>query len=157
MNLIPKYLLFALLLVGCAGRTCAQVAVTRATAGTLTLESALRRSLRHNPEVAKLDATLADKLGRAIEAEVKLNPEFKVTGGRTSEREGVGGEFEFEIEQPLRPSDFGLRNTYAAALRVAANIEQQADVLRVLNATAITYYRAWSLQERGALLGRARG
>jgi cobalt-zinc-cadmium efflux system outer membrane protein len=116
----------------------------------------MRRSLRHNPEIARLDAALADKLARAIETEVKLNPAFKITAGRTSEREGVGTALEFEIEQPLRPSDFGLRRTYAEALRAAANLEQQADVLRVLNSTAVTYYRAWALQERAALLGGAR-
>jgi cobalt-zinc-cadmium efflux system outer membrane protein len=156
MNLIPKYLLLALLIVGCSPRVLAQVAVERSSARTLALDEALRRSLRYNPEIAKLDATLADKLGRAIEAEVKLNPSFKVGGGYVSEEAGKGGAFEFEIEQPLRPSDFGLRKTYAAALRAAANLEQKADVLRVLNEVALIYYRAWALQERAALLGNAR-
>jgi hypothetical protein len=91
-------------------------------------------------------------LGRAIEAQLKLNPAFKVTAGRASDEDGVGSEFGLEVEQPFRPSDFGLRKTYAAALRVAANLEQQADVLRVLNGTAVTFYRAWSLQERADLL-----
>ena len=157
MNQISKVLLLALLVAGSGGGAFAQVAVAPPRAGTLSLEEALRRSLLFNPEIARLDAALADKLGRAIEAEVKLNPSFKVTAARTSEREGAGSEFELELEQPLRPSDFGLRKTYATALRAAANLEQQADVLRVLNATAMVYYRAWSLQERGALLTRARG
>lgn len=138
----------------------AQVALAPAnerSGSSIGLEEVLGRSLRHNPEMARLDAALADKLARAIEAEVKLNPNFKVTGGRTSESEGVGSALEFEIEQPLRPSDFGLRRVYAEALRVAANLEQKADVLRVLNATALAYYRAWALQERAALLGDARG
>lgn len=154
-----KLLLSLSLLCSWHGRAAAQVAITSSSRGsgaTLTLEQALQRSLRHNPEIAQLDAALADKLGRAIETEVKLNPEFKVTGGYTSEREGDGAEVELELEQPLRPSDFGLRKTYASALRVAANLEQQADVLRVLNNTALTYYRAWALQERAALLGSAR-
>lgn len=157
-----KLPLIALLLAASHTRGVAQVAVAplgeadRASGRTVSLEEALRRSLRHNPEIARLDASLAEKLGRAIEAEVKLNPGFKITGGRTSEREGVGSALEFEVEQPLRPSDFGLRRTYAEALRVAANLEQQADVLRVLNGTAVTYYRAWSLQERAGLLGSAR-
>ena len=153
-------LLMTLALLVCASRhAAAQVAVTSSARGgdaTLTLEQALQRSLRHSPEIAQLDATLADKLGRAVEAEVKLNPQFKITGGYTSEDEGDGGEVEFELEQPLRPSDFGLRKTYASALRVAANLEQQADVLRVLNSTALVYYRAWALQERAALLAGAR-
>lgn len=160
MNRTIKLLLIAMVLAGWQAHGLAQVAVApltdRETAGSLTLEETVRRSLRHNPEIARLDAALADKLGRAIRTEVKLNPTFKVTGGRTSDRDGVGSAFEFEIEQPFRPSDFGLRKTYAAALRAAANLEQQADVLRVLNATAITYYRAWSLQERAALLAGAR-
>lgn len=154
-----KLLLILLLLCSLQVRASAQVAVTsssRRGAATLTLDEALRRSLRHNPEIAQLGAGLADKLARAIEAEVKLNPEFKVTGGYTSETDGDGGEVELELEQPLRPSDFGLRKTYASALRVAANLEQQADVLRVLNNTALVYYRAWALQERGALLAGAR-
>ncbi len=148
-----------LLLFAPSHRARAQVPppTSPARAGQLTLNEVLQRSLRFNPEIAKLDATLADKLGRASEAEVKLNPTFKVTAGRTSERGAVGTELELETEQPLRPSDFGLRKTYATALRAAANLEQQADVLRVLNATANVYYRAWALQEHGALLTRARG
>lgn len=160
MNRTIRLLAIALLLAGWREHVLAQVAVApsadRDPAGSLSLEETVRRSLRFNPEIARLDAALADKLGRAIETEVKLNPTFKVTGGRTSEREGVGSAFEFEIEQPFRASDFGLRKTYAAALRVTADLEQQADVLRVLNATAITFYRAWSLQERMALLVGAR-
>ena len=153
-------LLLVSLLGGWYEHAAAQAAVTsssRSGGASLTLEQAVQRSLRHNPEIAKLDAALADKLGRAIDAEVKLNPTFKFTAARTSEREGVGSEFELELEQPLRPSDFGLRTTYAAALRAAASVEQQVDVLRVLNATAVLYYRTWALQERAALLGGARG
>jgi len=157
---IFKLLLTVLLLASWQLRAAAQVAVagsTGSTAGvTLTLESALQRSLKYNPEIARLDSALADKLGRSIEAKVKLNPSFKVGGGYTSEVAGNGGAFELEVEQPLRPSDFGLRKTYAAALRAAANLEQKADVLRVLNGTALLYYRAWALQERAALLGGAR-
>lgn len=160
MNRTIRLLLIALVLAGGPAHALAQVAVAPSTdsdtGGSLTLEETVRRSLRHNPEIARLDAVLADKLGRAIQTEVKLNPAFKVTGGSTSERDGAGSAFEFEIEQPFRPSDFGLRKTYAAALRAAANLEQQADLLRVLNSTAITYYRTWSFQERAALLAEAR-
>jgi outer membrane protein TolC len=160
MNRTTNLLLIVLVLAGWQGRSQGQVAVAPLTegdtAGSLTLEEAVRRSLRYNPEIARLDAALAEKLGRAIQTEVKLNPAFKVTGGYESDRDGAGGAFEFEIEQPFRPSDFGLRKTYAAALRSAANLEQQADVLRVLNATAVIYYRAWSWQERAALLAGAR-
>jgi len=160
MNRTIKLLLIATVLAGWQAHGLAQVAVEPLTdhdaTGSLNLEEAVRRSLRYNPEIARLDAVLTDKLGRAIQTEVKLNPAFKVTGGYASERDGAGGAFEFEIEQPFRPSDFGLRKTYAAALHLAANLEQQADVLRVLNATAVIYYRAWSWQERAALLAGAR-
>ncbi len=157
MSLFSKFLLFVLLVISCDRPAPAQAAVEPQVVESLSLDDVVRRSLRYNPEVAKLGAQLAEKLGRAVQTEVKLNPAFKVTGGRTSDREGVGTALEFEIEQPLRPSDFGLRRTYAEALRVAATLEQQADVLRVLNATAVTYYRAWAMQERAALLGGARG
>ncbi len=157
-----KLLLLALLLAAWCAPAVGQVAVappaereTRAQPN-VTLEETLRRSLRYNPEIAKLDATLADKLGRAIEAEVKLNPTFKVGGGYASNASETGGGVDAEIEQPLRPSDFGLRKTYAVALRAAANLEQKVDVLRILNATALIYYRAWALQERAALLTGAR-
>jgi outer membrane protein TolC len=153
-----KLLLLSMLVVGWPFLVRAQPnpAAERASATALTLDEALRRSLRWNPEIARLDAALADKLGRAIEAEVKMNPTLKAGVGYISEEAGTGGAFELEMEQPLRPSDFGLRKTYAAALRAAANLEQKADVLRVLNSTALIYYRAWALQERAALLGGAR-
>ena len=129
---------------------------TVASSSTLTLDEALRRSLEFNPEIARVGASFADKLGTAIEAEVKLNPGFKLTAARTSEDGGVGSFFEAEAEQPFRPSDFGLRKTYGVALRAAADLEQKADVLRVLNETAVLYYRTWALQERIALLSSAR-
>ena len=155
MTQILKLLLVISLLAGWSWHAAAQVE-SRTAVVSLTLEDALRRSLRYNPEVAKLDAALADKLGRAIEAEMKFNPTFKAGVGYASEEAGNGGAFELEVEQPLRPSDFGLRKTYAVALRAAANLEQKADVLRVLNSTALIYYRAWALQERATLLGGAR-
>lgn len=160
MNSTIRLLLIALVLAGWQAHGLAQVAVApltgRDSTRSLTLDEALRRSLQSNPEFAKLDAALADKLGRAIEVEVKLNPTFKVGAGYASKKSEDGGAFEAEAEQPLRPSDFGLRKTYAIALRAAANLEQKADVLRVLNSTAVIYYRAWALQERAALLGGAR-
>ncbi|MFN2508101.1 MAG: TolC family protein [Chthoniobacterales bacterium] len=122
----------------------------------LTLEEALRRSLQFNPEIAKVDASLADKIAAAMEAEVKANPAFKLTGAGTSQRGGDGAFAEIELEQPLRPSDFGLRKAYAIALRAAANLEQQAEVLRLLNQTAVLFYRLWAWQERAALLTGAR-
>ena len=119
----------------------------------LTLEEAIQLSLRWNPEIAKLDAVLADKLGRAVEAEVKLNPAFKITTAGAEVDSAAG---EVEIEQPLRPSDFGLRRMYAVALRAATNLEQQAEVLRLLNETALIYYRAWAWEQRSTLLEGAR-
>ncbi len=159
MSRVLRLLLVISLLGGGQARAPAQPAVTRRVADNarvLTLDEALRRSLQFNPEIAKLGASLAEKLGRAIETEVKINPLFKVTEARTSESSGDGNFVELEVEQPLRPSDFGLRKTYAVALRAAANLEQQADVLRVLNETAVLYYRLWALQERAALLDGAR-
>ena len=125
-------------------------------AGTLTFNEALRLALEYNPEIGRLEAGLAERLAAAIEAETKMNPHFKITAGPTSEGGDTGASLEPEAEQPWRPSDFGLRRTYAVALRAAANLNQQADLLRVLNQTAALYYRAWSLQERHALLTRGR-
>jgi outer membrane protein TolC len=159
MRALPTLLIAtAVVMLGArAGQTQEAMASSRALSSrTLTLDEALRRSLQYNPEIARLGASLADKLGSAIEAEVKINPGFKVTGARTSDPDDTGAFFELEAEQPLRPSDFGLRRTYAIALRAAANLEQQADVLRLLNETAVLYYRLWSLQERASLLAGAR-
>lgn len=138
------------------GRVSAGDSTASPATHVIGLEEALRLSLEHNPEIARLGGSLANRLAEAIEAEVKINPGFRFTGTRTSEPASVGSSFEVEIEQPLRPSDFGLRRTYAIALRAAANLEQQADVLRLLNETAVLYYRAWALQERAALLAGAR-
>ena len=122
----------------------------------LTLNEALRLALEYNPEIGRLETKFADMLARAIEAETKINPHFKITAGSESADGNTGGSFETEAEQPLRPSDFRLRQTYAVALHAAANVEQQADVLGMLNRTAVLYYRAWSLQERISLLSRSR-
>nr|MDQ3314454.1 hypothetical protein [Verrucomicrobiota bacterium] len=93
MNRVLRLLLVLSLLGGGQARALAQTAVTRRveeSARVLTLDEALRRSLQFNPEIAKLGASLAEKLGRAIETEVKINPLFKVTEARTSESSGDG-------------------------------------------------------------------
>lgn len=148
--------LFAGTLLLIAGGAFAGEETVAATSRTLTLDEALRRALEFNPEIARVGANYADKLATAIETEVKINPGFKLTAARSSESGDAGGFFEAEAEQPLRPSDFGLRRTFAVALRAAADLEQQADVLRVLNETAVLYYRTWALQERITLLSGAR-
>lgn len=123
---------------------------------TLTLHETLRRSLRNHPDIARLGEGLADKLATAIEIEVKLNPSIALSRGVVLAPGDRGNTYSFEMEQPLRPSDFGLRDLYAGALRVTANLEQQVDVIRILSDTAVNYYRLWALQEREAILEDAR-
>jgi outer membrane protein TolC len=126
-----------------------------APAVTLTQSEVMRLSLKYHPEIARLGESFTDRLATAIEAEVRQNPDFKITRTFSSNPDEDSNNFEVELEQPLRPSDFGLRRTYAVALRASADLEQQTEILKILNTTAVSYYQLWSQQERESLLEQA--
>jgi outer membrane protein, heavy metal efflux system len=122
---------------------------------SLTLEEALRLSLLHSPEIKKIDAALAQKLAAATEAQLPENPELEMEGlvpANKAEDLRITPKYNVQLTQPFRLSHFGLRQTYAAALKQTANVERQADLLRVLNETVLLYYRLWMLQKKEVIL-----
>jgi outer membrane protein TolC len=121
----------------------------------LKLDQVLRLALKNSPEVKKVDAELAEKLASATEAQLPENPELEAEARIPREKASdlrLTPSYEFKLTQPFRLSHLGMRQSYAAALKHTARLEQQADLLRVLNETTLLYYRLWMLQQREKLL-----
>jgi cobalt-zinc-cadmium efflux system outer membrane protein len=121
----------------------------------LQLDEALRMALKHSPEIKKTNAALADKLAAATDIQLPPNPELQVEARVDDSKAGdlhLTPAYETQLTQTFRLSHFGMRQVYAAALKHSANLEQQADVLRVLNETVLLYYRLWMLQKREKVL-----
>lgn len=114
-----------------------------------TLNQVLRASLQNNPDIKKIDLDLAEKLARATEIQIPENPELQID---VFSPESGSKRYNAEVAQSLRLSHFGLRQIYAAALKHAATMERQADLIRVLNDTALLYYRYWALEKRAVML-----
>lgn len=122
---------------------------------SMQLDEVLQLALKSSPEIKRIDATLADKLAAATEAQILQNPELEVEGVVPSTKAKdfrLTPAYEVKLTQPFRLSHFGMRQTYALALKQTARLEQQAEVLRVLNETVLLYYRLWMLQKRELIL-----
>ncbi len=112
-------------------------------------------ALRQSPEIKKVDAALAEKLAAATDVQIPENPELEAEAVMPLEKAQDGRitpGYEFKLTQSFRLSHLGMRQTYAAALKHTARMEQQADLLRVLNETTLLYYRLWMLQKREVIL-----
>jgi len=121
----------------------------------VTLGEVLRLSLRASPEILRIDAALAEKLAHATDVQLPPNPELSAEYFPQEEelrRLGAPNEYDFELSQQFRLSHFGMRQAYASALKETADLESQADLLRVLNDTTLLYYRYWILSQREQML-----
>ena len=117
---------------------------------TLSLEEVIKRSLAHNPAVKQIDFELAEKLAEAFEVGVLDNPE--ATADSLFEDGRGSPKWEIELEQPLRVSNFGARQSYAQHLEKLANLEQKAALLAVINEAVGLYFDFWLLQQRETFL-----
>lgn len=124
----------------------------------LSLDSALRMALRNSPQIRRVNAALADRLATAREIQVLPNPELQLQAAIGAENTGpldLAAGMENILMQSFRLSHFGMRQAYAAALKKAANMEQQAEILGLLNEAVLQYYRLWMLQKREAFLAES--
>lgn len=119
----------------------------------LSLSDVLSDALRNSSDVARLDRDLALRLADAIETETRTNPEVEVMARYSDKGEGAGLELEFS--QPLRFSDFTLRPLYAAAIRQAATVEQEAGLFDLVNRVTELYLAHWAAQSREAMARNA--
>ncbi|WKN45402.1 TolC family protein [Tunicatimonas pelagia] len=116
----------------------------------LSLETVIEQALQNSPETARILNNLADAKAEAFTIETPSNPsaEINTTAIEDSASRSIG----IEIEQPLRPSNFGSRRSYADALRRTANIEQKAQMLELIHSITRGYASYWALQEQEKIL-----
>jgi outer membrane protein TolC len=122
---------------------------------TITLGEALRMTLRHSPDILRVDADRANRLATATETQLPPNPELMAEYFPQEEELralGAPNEYDFSITQEFRLSHLGLRQAYASALKDVARMEHQAEIIRVLNGTVLLYYRYWILGQRRRIL-----
>lgn len=121
-------------------------------AGTIVLSDYIRATLENSPDAARIMAEIAGLKADGIEAGQKTNPDFQADV--TAARHNASREVEMEFEQPLRPSDFGARKSYAEAIRSTLNAEQKSRLLDLSHEAVRAYADLWIVQERINLLDR---
>jgi outer membrane protein TolC len=152
---ISIYLIFFGFTIFCHGDQRSSALTNQTEKIILTLEEVLSRSLKWNPEIKRINVNLAEKLANATETQIPPNPAVQLDAIIPDARIGDfknSPNYEVELTQTIRLTHFGLRQTYAIALENAATLEQQAELIRVLNDTALLYYRLWILQQREEML-----
>lgn len=116
----------------------------------LTLSEVLTLALKNSPSIKAVNAELANRLADAKQVGLLRNPNFEITFPQKlrSSDEATGPLTTAKLTQPFSLADFGYRQTLSGALKQVANLDAQVEVFRVLNDTALIYYRAWVLQQR---------
>lgn len=145
--------LYTLILVVCFG-TLARSEDTQKTSSSepqvLTLSEVLTLALKNSPSIKAVDAELANRLANAKQIGLLKNPNLEITFPQKlrSSDEPTGPLTTAKLTQPFSLADFGYRQTLSGALKQVATLDAQVEVFRVLNDTALVYYRAWVLQQR---------
>lgn len=126
------------------------IPIQMAKAETLSLETVIEQALKNSPETARILNSVADADAEAFEIETLNNPtaEIDITAIEDDASRSIG----IEVEQPLRLSNFGSRESYASALRRTAGIEQKAQMLELIHSITRGYASYWALQEQEKLL-----
>lgn len=142
---------------------CAAIAVlssggvVRAESDSLEFGALLREALTNSTEVAKIDSTLAERLGEAFATRVKINPELSSSLEFPSTRRGgENTERAIAVSQTIRPSDFGERTALSTVIEQTADVEKQIALNQYIQSLGVLYARAWQYQEVQILLNDAR-
>lgn len=141
MKILLPFLLWALILP-----------VQSAQAETLSLREMIDQALRNSPEIASVFNNFANQQATAFEVEALDNPSAEID--LTAIENDASRVMSIEIEQPLKRSNFGARQSYANALRHTANAYQKAQILEVIHSITRSYTSYWVLQEQGKLLSQ---
>ncbi|MFK8035912.1 MAG: TolC family protein [Hyphomicrobiales bacterium] len=128
------------------------VPVQSVHAQTISLNQMIEQGLRNSPEVARVFNTMVEQKSTALEVETLDNPSAEINF--TGIEDDASRSISIEIEQPLRRSNFGARQSYADALRHTANAYQKAQSLEIIHSMTRSYISYWVLQEQEKLLSQ---
>lgn len=116
----------------------------------LTLSEVLTLALKNSPAIKAVDAELANRLADARQIGLLKNPSIEVAFPQQFRRsdDPTSPLVTAKLTQHFSLADLGYRQTLSGALKQVATLDAQVEVFRVLNDTALIYYRAWVLQQR---------
>lgn len=114
----------------------------------VTFDEALKLALATSPDVARIDATLAARVGDAEETRLGRNPVLDSQVRVPGNRPGSQQEYQVQLLQPLRASDFGFRTGVAAAIRGEAELSKRLALVEFTQTLSLLFTRAWATSER---------
>lgn len=123
-----------------------------AQAESLSLNDIIQQALANSPDIALAMKNYSDQQAIAFEVEVLDNPTVEL--GVTALENESSRSISVEIEQPIRRSNFGSRQSYAEAIRHSASVRQRAQFLEIVHTITRSYASYWVLQEKVGLLSR---
>lgn len=118
--------------------------------GPLTFAEMRAYAFSHSRLVASIDAAYSQRLAEALEAGLLQNPELEAEALYPAAHTGQRGDNEFAValSQPLRPGDFGTRQTVRRLMQQAASQQQRLDLLELSQNLYLKYIQLWALKER---------
>lgn len=123
-----------------------------------TFEAILAHALSSSPLVKEIDATLAMRLADALDTRLRLNPQLSAVLGLPVQPAGAANRTQINVvlSQPIRPTDFGVREAVAELISEAASVEQRLSILELSQNVFLSYLKLWILQEQKTFLSLQR-
>src|ERR1035437_9296774 len=118
----------------------------------MSMDEYIQATLENSPQAAAIMADNRRREADAVEAGQLNNPDLKIDV--TAATNNAGHQVNVELEQPLRGSDFGIRRSYASAIRSENNLENKARLLDLSHDAARAYMNLWLVLEGMAVIDR---
>lgn len=111
-------------------------------------EQVLAAAISQSMEARSIDAVSAARLGEAVNLRNLANPQIEAELAAASRDTGEKSEteYEFSISQPLRLSQFGLRQATADLMKKAATQRQKLEILELTEKVRLAYAATWAFE-----------
>lgn len=117
---------------------------------SVTLEEVLAYAIDQSPSVQEIESRIAQRRAEGIELSILKNPEVDSEIGfpvSYDEKRG-SNEASVSLSQPLRLSNFGLRQRINKIISKSADSEKSLEILSLTQNIKLAYVKGWVLQER---------
>lgn len=121
---------------------------------TLSVQEVLSRALETSPLVAEVEARIAAERGSGLDLGRWSNPTLDSEVRIPSHTDGANdnNEVAVSLSQPMRISDFGLRQRINGIIQDAADVKRKMEVLEAAQSIRLAFVKTWALENRAASL-----
>lgn len=129
---------------------CASEVLAEPLRESTTLDEVMNIALQHSPLVARVGAEVAAQRAIGMEIQARENPtvDSEIRWPSPKGDDADANEVTVAVSQPLRLSDFGVRERVNGLIQAAASAEERSEILALAQRVRLAYVRACALERR---------